>query len=390
MDAGEGGSADADGHDATELDAGVIASSCYVRSGSESVVAERYFDPQGAVSVAASTQGALLSWSQYSAGKAHVFSRWFGVDADAIDAPSVALESTQVDVHSAATATGFITTWSDDSSGHSELRARRTAANGVSSDSMPIAVTSEGVNHGVPVSAQGADGKILIAFLDGTTQHGNTLLLGSDLKPVAAAHAVPGFDAIVGRPALAAFRDGYLLAWVDSTARRVHFQKLDATGLPAGVAVLIDAEGNAQGNLDLATTATDGAITWDVLVAGERAEVRFRTFDMAATPIIIEQTVSQFPDTGLHPSLVATRGGYLVAYRSVQASASTLRIVMLDGRGKPVSADHSALTITSLQQQDLPLAMRMTSDGRNVFLGWLDQTPNVPDYQLQRAWIGCN
>ncbi|HEX5657867.1 MAG TPA: hypothetical protein VFX59_11765, partial [Polyangiales bacterium] len=252
-----------DASDGSASDAGVGAdagpsteNSCRGRSGSDAVVAERFFDPQSPVSVAVHARGALLSWTQFRAGKSRVFSRWFGVEADAVDAPVAEDESNQLGVHSAATATGFLTTWSDEAGARVELRARRSDGDGVPLDSTPVA--GAGANPSAAVSAQGADGKLLLAFRDGS--QGRTLLLGADAKPVAAAHDVPGFGASLGRPTLAAFGAGYLLAWVDAATRRVHLQSLDATGVAATASLPIDSDGDAQGNLDLATTAAGGAL----------------------------------------------------------------------------------------------------------------------------------
>jgi hypothetical protein len=368
-------------------DAGGPSSSCRVRSDGVAVVAERAFDPQGRVAVAARSRGALLSWSQYRAGKSRVFSRWFGVTADAVDTPPDG-DSNQLDVHSTATSQGFLTTWSDDLGGPLGLRARRHDDRGVPLDAAPIALTGDGVSHGAAVSAQGADGKLLVVYLDAMTRHGSSLLLGADARPAGAPREL--FGATVGRPALAVFGTGYVVAWVDAATRRVSLQRLDAAGLPAGASMRVDSDGDAQGNLELTTSASEGALAWDVLVSGSRAEVRMRTFGADGAPKGIEQNLTPFPDSGLHPALVAARGGYIVAYRSARSGALALRLLLLDGRGKPVSASQSAGPIASLLQQDLPLAMRMTTDGANLFVGWLDQTPDTSEYALQRVWIGCD
>jgi hypothetical protein len=368
------------------------ASRCALRTdvAYDSVIAERFFNSQSPISVAVQGDGALLSWSQFRGGKSRVFSRWYGVTADAVDAPEIGDDSTQDEVFSAPTSSGFLTTWSDDLSGHLELRARRSDDHGATLDVAPIALTSAGASQHDAVAAQGADGKILVAYTTAEPASGSVLLLSSDGSPMGPALGVLGFGAHVGRPALAAFRSGYLLAWVDADARRVHLQKLDAAGALAGAGVLIDGEGSAQGNLDIAVATSGGAVAWDVLVAGVRPEIRLRTFDADGKPSGNERQLTPFPDTGLRPALAAARGGYLLAYRSQQASTVALRLVLLDYQGEPVPGAKAALTITSLLQQDLPLAMRMTGDGRNVFVGWLDQTPNTTEYQLQRAWIGCD
>jgi hypothetical protein len=361
-----------------------------VRSDGSSVVTQRFLDPQSLISVAVHSRGALLSWSQFKGGKPRVYSRWLGLEAEAVDAPDITDDSVQLDAYSSPTSTGFITTWSDDVSGQVQLRARRSDDQGATLDATPVALTTDAVGHRNSVSAQGADGKILVAFTTAESPHGRTLLLGADAQPIGDAHDVPDFGASVGRPALAAFATGYVLVWVDADARRVHLQRLDAAGVPAGASALLDSEGSAEGNVDIATAATNGAVAWDVLVDGARAEVRFRTFGADAAPTGIEQKLTPYPETGLHPSLVAARGGYIVAYRSARASSLTLRLVLLDGRGKPVSASSGALNVASLLQQDLPLSMRIANDGRSMFVGWVDRMPNTSDYQLQRAWIECD
>lgn len=384
VDASDGSAFD---RDAAPDASGGGASRCRVRDDGISMVAERGFDPRSPLALAAHTRGALLSWSQYRSGKSRVTSRWFGVSADAVEAPSEG-DSNQLNVSSSATRQGFFTSWSDDLGGSLGLRARRTDDDGVPLDATPVAVTSDSASYSDAVSAQGADGNIALLYVDANTRKASTLLLGADAKPTRAAREL--FGASLGRPALAAFDSGYLVAWVDAATRRVNMQKLDAAAVPSGASVRVDSDGDAQGNLDLTTSASEGALVWDVLVSGSRAEVRLRTFGTDGAPTGIEQNLTPFPDSGLHPSLVAARGGYIVAYRSAQPGTLALRLLLLDGRGKLVSASTGVLSLASLLQQDLPLAMRMTTDGLSLFVAWLDQTPNTSDYALQRAWIGCD
>ncbi|MET0284022.1 MAG: hypothetical protein ABW352_06115 [Polyangiales bacterium] len=375
LDASDGSTTDA----SEELDATLdetVENTCRVRS--EAVIAQRFFDPQSPLAVAVHGQGALLGWSQYRGGKSRVLARWLGVEQGAAEAAGSDDDANQTELHSSATTTGFLTTWSDDRGG---LRARRTSDQGVVLDSTPITIAASGAGS---VSAQGADGNMLVVFVGPA----RTQLLGTDARPVGVAHELPGFGAVIGRPALAAFRDGYLLAWVDAATRGVQLQQLDQAGLAVGASQRVDSDGDAQGHLDLATTSVGGALAWDMLVDGARAEVRLRALGMDAKPTGNEQTLTPFPESGLQPALVAARGGYLVAYRSAQGATLALRLAMLDGRGKPIA--RGVMTVTGLEQQALPLAMRMTDDGRQLFLGWLDLTPNTPDYQLQQAWMECD
>jgi hypothetical protein len=237
------------------------------------------------------------------------------------------------------------------------------------------------------VLALGADGNVVVVWTArGPSAHGKSALLGADGKVVGVSHDLPSVGAILGRAALSPMGTGYLLAWVDVAMRRVHTQVLDASGVPVGVSSQIDAEGNARGNLDLAFTDQGGALVFDVLVDGVRPEVRLRTFSVQGVANGNEHQLTPYPDTGTRPSLVAVRGGYVLAYRSAQASARKVRVALLDARG----VSFRAADVAPVTGFDLPLVMRMSPDGEAVFLSWLDQLPDSIGHQLQRTWIHCD
>jgi hypothetical protein len=320
-------------------------------------------------------------------GKGRAFTRWFGVNGASLEAPHPSDDANQTEPAIVATNTGFFAVSSDDVAGRFQLRARRTGVAGELIDVEPTSLTNDAADNHVPVLAHGADSNVVIVWqVRSPSARGKSMVLDKDSKPLGVAHDVPDLGAIVGRPALSPMGTGYLLAWVDAAGRHVHVQRLDAGGVPVGVSSQVDAEGNARGNLDLAFTGQGGALVFDVLVDGVRPEVRVRTFDVSGVASGNEQNLTRYPDTGMRPSLIASRGGYVLAYRSAQPPGQQLRLALLDGRGAPITA----AKVTSIASLDLPLVLRASPDGEAGFLSWLDQLPDTNGYQLQRTWIHCD
>jgi hypothetical protein len=298
--------------------------------------------------------------------------------------PFADVASNQLEPASTATTSGFLTVWSDDIHGVSNLHAGALTASGAQVDPVSSVLTTDVASDDRSAVALGADGNVLVVWQ--SQDKGHALLLGADGKPMGQSVEIPDYGASVGRPALAKLGASYILAWVDSGARRVHVQRLDGKGALAGASSLIDSEGDAEGKLDLVTTNTGGAITFDVLVAGERPEVRFRAFDAAGVPTDTERVVTQYPDTGMMPSMVALRGGFAVAYRSAATTDLALRMALLDRFGAVIASS----TIAPLYDLNLAVALRVSPDGAHLFLTWVDLPKDTVSYQLQRTWVHCD
>jgi hypothetical protein len=369
-------------------DAGSPTQACTISTDGVATVSDSYLSAIDPIDVALRNDGATLSWVSLEGGKRRVQTNWFNLQSDdAVMAPRVAEDSTQVEPALAATSAGFVSVWSDDLTGTFTLRARRFEATGEVSAAPARALTSDGGDDHLPVIASGANGNTVVVWqASSPVARVRAMVLGSDGAPAGVAHDLPGYGAGLGRAALARLGSGYVLAWVDAAQRHVHAQRLDAEGKPVGASQQVDAEGNARGNLTLATTDRGGALAFDVMVSGVRPEVRFRAFDANATPIGIEQNVTAFPATGMRPALIAARGGFVLAYRSTEAAAQQLRVALLDGDGQTLAG----AKVAALASLDLPLAMGIAPAGDRLFLGWLDQLTDNNGYQLQRAWIHCD
>ncbi|MDB4975751.1 MAG: cell wall/surface repeat protein [Myxococcaceae bacterium] len=353
-------------------------------------VSESSLDPLGPLGLGVRNGGATLSWSSFEAGKYRLSTRWFSATvgaSDARDTPALAGDSAQTEPAVAATSTGYVSVWSDDARGSYNLRAWRTDAAGVALDGAPIDLTTDGSDDHDPAVAVGPDGKSVVVWQARVPSvQGKVLLLGADGKPSGTAHDIPGYGASIGRPAIARIGSGFVVAWVEATARHVRLQNLDATGTPTGSSVQVDADGDAHGNIDFAVSSQGGAISFDVLVDGARPEVHLRPLDQTGAPSGPEQIVTKFPDQGSQPALMALRGGYALAYRGGPTSVPQLRLALLDGRGGFIAATD----VTPVESIALPLVLRGSPDGTRMFLGWLDAVAYAPTYKLQRAWILCD
>lgn len=359
---------------------------CTIAADDTSIVASHYLSADDPIAVSVRNDGATLLWVAYADNKRRLYTSWFGA-SDSTSTPPPADDSTQIEPASSATSTGFLAVWSDDLNGAFDLRAQRTDSNGVLLDLEPIPLTHDAADNHNPALASGMDGKAVVVWQTRQpSARGKAMLLGADGKAAGEAHEIPDFAASASRPAVAQLGVGYVVAWVDQSARHVHVQRLDAAGVPVGASSQVDAEGIAHGNLDLATSDKGGAVVFDVLVDGRRPEIRLRTFDANALPTGSELIVSKSPDQGLIPSIISLRGGFALAYRSAQTSEPQLRLALLDGLGAPIVTAQVA-TLASI---DLPLFLRASADGTRLFLGWIDQDSARSGYQLQRAWIHCD
>jgi hypothetical protein len=392
VDASSGPNRDAtsqsDAADSDKSDAG--AATCTTGSMGITNVSETSLSPLEPLAASLRNDGASLGWIALESAKSRAYTSWFDSAGNALDAPPVADGASQSEPAIVATSSGYLSVSSDELAGGFQLRARRTGVAGELLDEQPTVLTNDSGNNRAPVLASGADGNVVMVWTAGApSPHGKSMLLNRDGNALGVAHDVPELGAIEGRAALSRMGTGYLLAWVDAGALRVHVQRLDAGGLPVGASSQVDAEGNARGNLDLAFTDQGGALVFDVLVDGVRPEVRLRTFDVHGVPSGNERRLTLHPEIGTRPALVASRGGYLLAYRSAQLPGQReqqLRLALLDGRGAPVTAD----PVASVASFDLPLVLRASPDGAEVLLSWLDQLPESNGYQLQRTWIHCD
>ena len=348
-------------------------------------VAKNGVSPADPLALVVRNEGAALSWVQIDSGKRRLSQGWFSAStSEVVGVPFADVASNQLEPASTATTTGFLTIWSDDVNGVSNLHSGTMTAAGAQVDPVSTALTTDAASDDRTAVALGADGNVLVVWQ--SQSKGHALLAGPDGKPMGQPTDIPDYGASVGRPALAKLGTSYILAWVDSSARRVHVQRLDSKGALSGPSTLIDSEGDAQGKVDLVTTNTGGAITFDVLVAGQRPEVRFRAFDAAGAPTDTERVVTQYPDTGLMPAMVPLRGGFAVAYRSAATTDLALRMALLDRFGAVIASS----TIAPIYDLNLAVALRASPDGAHLFLTWVDLPKDTVSYQLQRTWVHCD
>lgn len=190
----------------------------------------------------------------------------------------------------------------------------------------------------------------------------------------------------IGRIAIEDRAEGYLLAWVDSSAAAPSplVQALDASGTPRGAPISIGAEGNADGTIDLATSPSGGAVVFGASVAGIRPEVRARLVDREGAPSGPERVITPAPSSGRDASIAALAGGYAVAYREL-GSRPTLRIVLLDALLAPVGS----FEITAVRATGGRVTIRASGEGRMI-VGWADVDAASGTTAIRAARIRCD
>jgi len=348
-------------------------------------VSESFLDPSDRPSLALRNEGALLSWVAYESGKPRLMQRFLGVDGLARELPRPDDDTKQTEPSSVATRDGYLTVWSDDSSGGYQLRARRTSSSGDLQDGLPIALTDGTGDDHLPVAATGPDGNTLVVWqAKQPAPETRAMLVGADGKP-GAVHVLEAASPALGRVALSAIPDGYALAYVRADTRRVYLQPLDVQGEPLADAARVDADGDARGHLSLTASAEGGALAWDVLLGGERPEVRLHTFDAAGALSGVERLVTPYPAQGAEPVIAATSGGYALAYRGGNIPTNALQITLLDTRCQPAAT----VPLTELASANMGVVLAASPDSTRMFLGWLDAPPDTASYVFRRAWGVC-
>jgi hypothetical protein len=376
--------------DGASPDASADASNIVRCTFSQSAIVQIAKDVSGTdpISLAVRNDGVSLVAVELVDGVPRFSRYWFSRNKQDVLTPLPnAGSSPQSDPATVATATGFLSAWNDNEQGL-DLRLQGVAADGTTRDPLGTKLTSNGdsEDESLPVMATGRSGNVLVVWQNGGTELGTALLVAPDGTPGGTPQQIPNVGPNVSPLALAALGTGYVLAWIDTVHLRVHMVLLSETGAPTGADILVDAEGNAGSVLDIATTDTGGALVFDAFVSGSRPEIRFHAFDMTGTLTGPERVVTDFPATGSSPSLVPIAGGYVVAYRSKKSPDYALQLARLDRAGAVLQT----VTAGPLVDTVLPVALRITPDGSQMFLSWVDRTASTGVYQLQRSWVACD
>jgi hypothetical protein len=376
--------------DATSPDATADASNIVLCTFSQSAIVQIANDVSSTdpISLAVRNDGVSLAAVELVDGVPRFSRYWFARNKQDVFTPLPnAGRSLQSEPATVATATGFLTAWNDNEQGL-DLKLQGVAADGTTRAPLSTKLTSNGDSddESLPVMATGSTGNVLVVWQNGGTELGTAQLVSPDGTPVGTPQRIANLGPNVGPLALAALGTGYVLAWIDTVHLRVHMVLLSESGAAKGADILVDAEGNAGSVLDIATNDTGGALVFDVFVSGSRPEVRFHAFDMTGTLTGAERVVTDFPATGSSPSLVPIAGGYVVAYRSKKSPDYTLQLARLDRAGAVLQT----VTAGPLVDTVLPVALRITPDGSQMFLSWVDRIASTGAYQLQRSWVECD
>jgi hypothetical protein len=385
---------EADAHatdEAADADAKAPAAeaTCTLQVGAVTTPEQASVSPDDAPSLVTTSAGAFVSYVAYDGGLAALKQILLTGDSSA-PLRSLELPAGGGDAHkprAAHVGSRLLTMWSEPNVDrlHAGLWMRATDLQSLTADAAVVIEESAPARTCSAIAA-GTDGNALVVYLPRDAAAGVARVVDETALNLAPEVPLASLTGCTGAPALASLGDGYVLAWVDSSdARRVQVQRLDAAGAPAGEAFAIDAEGGARGNVDLATSNSGGAVVWDVLVAGERPEVRLRAFDEELAPSSVERVISAAPDLGLMPSIAAYRGGYAVGYRSQAGTSTRLRVAFTRQRGEPVGGGD----VSELVDVGTPVALRAAVDGSRLWAAWIDRVGESTTYALSSAEVTC-
>jgi hypothetical protein len=191
-------------------------------------------------------------------------------------------------------------------------------------------------------------------------------------------------------PVLATHGSNVLLGYANTQPgmQHVYVRRLDATGAPLGEAMVVDAEGNTDGSLDLASAMRDdvatGAIVFGVIVGGSRQEVRWREILADGTPSGPERILTLAPEQGTDPSITAFAGGWVVTYRVVSDDGLTtpiLRLALVDGAGEVIET----VDLAEVAMNGGRPTVRTSDDGRTFVVAWADANGTMTDITAMRV-----
>jgi hypothetical protein len=204
----------------------------------------------------------------------------------------------------------------------------------------PLTNTSEAREDSTSVIAAG-DGYLASWVQDDMVAGTRELYVqafGADFSPTGSARAVATGSAGTTVPELAPVGAGAALAFVRGTGdgSEIVLQMLDAHGSSRGEPTIV-ADAGVEGTLDLAGGGDSGAIVYGLIVGGSRTEVRFRAFDADGALTGGTRVVVGSPSEGRDASVTPFAGGYAVAYRRIDGTASvTLVVALLSFAGEVV------------------------------------------------------
>lgn len=350
-------------------------------------------DPIDAARVVGVAAGATewgVTWTQSADGFQNVW--WVPVGATGFPTATQATSTLALQQQPtiASSGDGWVLAWYGNPDGDFEIYSRAYDASGAARGLASNRVTMRAMRDDNPVLL-GLGSTVLLAFAQSEgvmSRLAVTRVLSSSAVPMGTAAVVTGATTVVPQPVLARRLDGAVLGWVDSSsaAPTAYLMPLDGAGAGAGPAVALSTEGNADGSLDLATTADlGGAAAFGVTVGGARPEVRGRLIAPDGSPSGPERVLTPAPEAARDASIARFSGGYVLAYRGVEGATPMLRVALLG-----VSLERVAtFDLVPVAATGGRVTVRVTNEGR-ILIAWADVIDPTTGTDIRALRLTCD
>lgn len=372
FDAGDAGMSDTDAQvddlGAPDPDAGDAGSgSCRVEGEVLTLATDTIDRGVRLVDVAVSGSTFVVAWTDARSSVADVYVyAWPAAEASGAEHRVTDDFALTRDAQLAARTGGFVVGWVDNSLGRYEVLARPLDGAGVPTGTAQRVTNNMLREDALRLTGLGGSGA-MAAWIESDGLGGAAT---ARAVPLDAAGAAIGTAATADprRPnalALSRLGVGAALAWNEDGD--VYLQALSSAGALSGTAGVINTEHNASGDVALALDDDGGAVAFGVRVAGARAEVRLRTVSATGAVDGPEAILTPSPATGADPAVAAYAGGYVVAYRSADASSNAIRLAFATDMGEYAGSEDVAATTTAGGGPRVAVA----ADGR-IVIAWLE------------------
>lgn len=198
------------------------------------------------------------------------------------------------------------------------------------------------------------------------------------------------------RLALAALgQDGGALAFVSEQEKPgIWLVPLDSQGDPRQSPVLLSDAVTTNQNVDIATRSEDGGAAVYSVDLGGRYEVRFRRLGTEGEFLSGDVKVATFPLQGRDASIARLGGGYIVAFRSMNAATDTrgeIRLTFISREGNLERDSAGRVTTYPIAEASVTggrVSVRVSRDGQ-LLVSFLDVKDGKPQLRLLRKRLDC-
>lgn len=275
---------------------------------------------------------------------------------------------------------GWIVVWDDTALGGFEVRSAFVASDGTAS--APARLTNNALRDDTPSVV--AFGPVVLAGWMREDGAGGRALFALPLSATGEADGTETrvLDADVA--AVTQTQSDLAATWALPVpgGSQVMLQELTPAGALMGSGVRLDTEANGAGAARIASASNRSAAVFTAQVAGARAELRFQSLDENGQPDHVERVLTPSPETGTGPGIAPLAGGWIVAYRTSEASPR-IRGALVSPLGDVVAS----FDVAPAAPQGGPVAVAVAGDGR-ILVSWVDVASRVGTVRAARIACG--